>query len=104
MVIQEMGVKHFNCPICQKPDMSNKDDIQEMYELLFVNMVSCKDMYCTALVILWLIAARSKVVEVTYMYNSIMIRPDQLNKFLHGFARSNFWANRRKKLGGAYVQ
>ena len=40
MVIQEQQVKHFNCPICQKPDMSNKDDIQEMYELLFVNMVS----------------------------------------------------------------
>ena len=36
-----------------------------------------------------------------------VIRPDQLNKLLHGFARSNFWANRKKnliKLGGAYVQ
>ena len=42
MVILEQGVKHFNCPICQKPDMSNKDDIQEMYELLFVNMVSLR--------------------------------------------------------------
>ena len=34
------------------------------------------------------------------------IRPDQFNKLLHGFARSNFWANRKKnliKLGGAYV-
>lgn len=35
-------MKHFNCPMCQKPDMSNKDDIQEMYELLFVNMVRFK--------------------------------------------------------------
>ena len=25
-------------------------------------------------------------------------RPDQLNKLLHGFARFNFWANRRKNL------
>ena len=25
------------------------------------------------------------------------IRPDQFNKLLHGFARSNFWANRKKK-------
>ena len=35
-----------------------------------------------------------------------IVRPDQLNKLLHGFARSNFWANRRKKikLGGAYAQ
>ena len=34
------------------------------------------------------------------------VRPDQLNKLLHGFARSNFLANKRKKikLGGAYVQ
>ena len=24
------------------------------------------------------------------------IRPDQLNKLMHGFARSNFWANREK--------
>ena len=39
---------------------------------------------------------------VLCMYN--VIRPDQLNKLLHGFARSNFWANRRIKLGGAYVQ
>ena len=30
---------HFNCPICRKPDMSNKDDIQEVYEL-FLSMVS----------------------------------------------------------------
>jgi hypothetical protein len=43
MVIQEQGVKHFNCPICEKPDMSNKDDVQGMYELLFVNMVSSRD-------------------------------------------------------------
>ena len=74
IVILEQGVKHFNCPICQKPDMSNKNDnIPEMYQVLFVSMVSCKDMYCTTLVIiilLWLIAARSKVVEVTY--NSIL--------------------------------
>ena len=36
----------------------------------------------------------------------LTVRPDQLNKLLHGFASSNFWANRRKKikLGGAYVQ
>ena len=27
-----------------------------------------------------------------------LLRPDQLNKMLHGFARSNFWANKRKKL------
>lgn len=45
VVIKEQGVKHFNCPMCQKPDMSNKDDIQEMYELLFVNMVRFKE--CT---------------------------------------------------------
>ena len=50
IVIQEQGVRYFNCPICKKPDMSNKDDVQEMYELLFLNMVSCKDMYCTDLV------------------------------------------------------
>ena len=37
---------------------------------------------------------------------SFLIRPDQLNKLLHGFARSNFWANKKNliKLGGAYVQ
>ena len=45
MVIQEMGVKHFNCPDCHKPDMSNKDDVQGMYELLFVNMVSLRDVH-----------------------------------------------------------
>jgi hypothetical protein len=45
MVIQEQGVKYFNCPICLKPDMSNNDDIEEMYmyELLFANMVSFKE-------------------------------------------------------------
>lgn len=40
VVIQEQQVKHFNCPECHKPDMSNKDDTQEMYELMFVSMVS----------------------------------------------------------------
>ena len=24
------------------------------------------------------------------------VRPDQLNKLLHGFAHFNFWANRKK--------
>ena len=35
----------------------------------------------------------------------LTVRPDQLNKLLHRFASSSFWANRRKKikLGGAYV-
>ena len=40
-------------------------------------------------------------------YIILYVRPDQLNKLLHGFARSNFWVNRKKnliKLGGAYVQ
>ena len=40
MVIKEKQVKHFNCPMCKKPDLSNKDDTQEMYELIFVSMVS----------------------------------------------------------------
>ena len=40
MVIQEQGVKHFNCPICNKPDMINKENTPEMYEVLFVNLVS----------------------------------------------------------------
>ena len=37
---------------------------------------------------------------------TMKIRRDQLNKLLHGFARSNFWANKTKRLinlGGAYV-
>ena len=43
---------------------------------------------------------------VNIKHTCYTIRPDQLNKLLHGFARSDFWANRRKKLiklGGAYV-
>ena len=53
----------------------------------------------------------NKIIQfvVMQLVNRCMyIRPDQLNKLLHGFARSNFWANRKKKnlikLGGAYVQ
>ena len=48
-------MKHFNCPMCQKPDMSNKDDIQEMYELLFVNMVSFKERTVPTSYVTWLI-------------------------------------------------
>ena len=51
------------------------------------------------------------VVQHSYLIYSwwslCIVEPDQLNKLLHGIARSNFWANRRKnliKLGGAYIQ
>jgi hypothetical protein len=45
IVIQEQGVKYFNCPMCRKPDMSNMDGT---YELLFAYMVSFKE--CTVTV------------------------------------------------------
>lgn len=40
VVIREKGVKHFNCPICDQPDMTNRDDAQDLYQELFVQMVS----------------------------------------------------------------
>ncbi len=38
MVIKEKSVKHFNCPLCSKPDVSN--ETQDMNIELFVAMVS----------------------------------------------------------------
>lgn len=40
MVITEKSVKHFNCPMCSKPDLSNPDQTQGMNLELFVGMVS----------------------------------------------------------------
>lgn len=40
VVITEKGVKHFNCPQCDLPDMTNRDDAQDLYQELFVHLVS----------------------------------------------------------------
>ncbi len=37
MVIKEKSIKHFNCPMCGKPDLSNEE--QDMNIELFVAMV-----------------------------------------------------------------
>ena len=39
-----------------------------------------------------------KKMESVRLEQQYCVRPDQLSKLLHGCARSNFWANRRKKL------
>jgi hypothetical protein len=68
VVINEQGVKHFNCPICHKPDMANKDDIQEMYEVLFVNMVSSRAVECISTALLLCNTAdtrESKALEIS---------------------------------------
>lgn len=40
VIIKEKGVKHFNCPTCDQPDMANRDDAQDLYQELFVQLVS----------------------------------------------------------------
>ena len=40
IVIKEQSVKHFHCPLCDKPDLSNPDDNQDMNLELFVALVS----------------------------------------------------------------
>ena len=40
VVISEKGVKHFNCPICDLPDMTNRDGSQDRYQMLFVHLVN----------------------------------------------------------------
>lgn len=40
VTITEKGVKHFNCPSCDQPDMTNRDDAQDLYQELFVHLVS----------------------------------------------------------------
>ena len=41
VVIAEKSVKHFNCPMCDQPDMTDlKDGTQDMYQMLFVQLVS----------------------------------------------------------------
>ncbi len=37
ITIQEKTVKHFNCPVCGKPDLSERG--QDIYLELFVHMV-----------------------------------------------------------------
>ena len=38
-VMKTQTVKHFNCPVCSLPDMSNRDADQDMYQELLVTMV-----------------------------------------------------------------
>ena len=40
MTIKEKSVKHFTCPLCNKPDLSNSDNSQDMNLELFVSLVS----------------------------------------------------------------
>lgn len=37
--IREKSVKHFVCPICDKPDLGNADQMQELNLELLVSMV-----------------------------------------------------------------
>lgn len=41
VVIKEQGVKHFNCPVCGLPDMSDREAAEGIYMTIFVAMV-CK--------------------------------------------------------------
>ena len=50
IVIKEKQVKHFNCPVCRKPDMSNRD-IPDAYGMIFVSMVSAKFVFVFVCVI-----------------------------------------------------
>ena len=43
MTIKEKSVKHFNCPFCDKPDLSN--EAQDMNIELFVAMVCSYEQY-----------------------------------------------------------
>ena len=40
IAIKEKTVKHFNCPICDLPDMTNRDGAQDLYQEMFVHLVS----------------------------------------------------------------
>lgn len=40
ITIKEKSVKHFNCPLCNEPDLANRDMMQAVYLELFVGMVS----------------------------------------------------------------
>ena len=37
--ITEKGVRYFNCPLCDKPDMTDRDDAMDLYQELFVHLV-----------------------------------------------------------------
>jgi E3 ubiquitin-protein ligase RNF31 len=39
VIISEQGVKHFNCPMCKEPDMTNRDDAADLYQELFVHLI-----------------------------------------------------------------
>ncbi len=39
IVIREQGVKHFNCPLCGLPDMTDKEATEGMYMDIFQAMV-----------------------------------------------------------------
>ena len=53
LTIKEKTVKHFNCPLCGKPDLANRDMSQGVYLELFVNMVSVRIcIHCCAVVVI----------------------------------------------------
>lgn len=45
IAVSEKGVKHFNCPMCSQPDMTDLNDgTQDLYQQLFVQLVKlCYD-------------------------------------------------------------
>ena len=43
MAIKEKGIKHFNCPTCSLPNMTDKEATEGLYIDLFVAMVSYSD-------------------------------------------------------------
>ena len=60
ITIKERSVKHFNCPICAVPDLSNPDETLDMNLQLFVAMVtSGKQKETASLIFIMLIGQRT---------------------------------------------